>query len=134
MSIITQRALPAFNFQAIVMNVKPLLKYFPEIHHLTPEQQRDLLTRAHQLSFGPQNKFRTWRNNLISCALLTGMALLLIMIIGPLFTLSSSATATAMILIVLPGFFFIQHRRYVTELRVSIRKLIYSQAVPTEQP
>lgn len=102
------------------MNVKPLLKYFPEIHHLPLEQQLELVSGAHKDSFGPEHKLRIWRNNLISCAILTGLALLLIGGIGPLFKFSAGTTATFMILVVLPGFFFIQHKRYINELRPKV--------------
>lgn len=114
------------------MNVKPLTKYFPEIHHLSPEQQLELLTSAHQLSFGADNKLRIWRNNLISCAILVGLALLLILVVGPLLKLSSSITAIVMILVVLPGFFFIQHKRYISELRPRVLELA-AQKSPSQQ-
>jgi|SRR5690606_5387260 len=105
------------------MNVKPLLKYFPEIHHLPLELQLELVSNAHKSSFGPEHKLRIWRNNLISCAILTGLALLLISGVGPLFNFSAGTTATFMILVVLPGFFFIQHKRYINELRPKVLEL-----------
>lgn len=105
------------------MNVKPLMKYFPEIHHLSAEAQVTLLEQAYQASFGPKNKLRIWRGNLISCAILTGLAMLLILVVGPLLKLSSAITATIMILVVLPGFFYIQHKRYINELRPKVLEL-----------
>lgn len=105
------------------MNVKPLLKYFPEIHHLPPEQQCQLVENAYHACFGPHNKLRIWRNNIISGAVLTGSALLLIMVIGPLLRLSAGVTAGAMLVVVLPGFFYIQHRRYINDLRPKVQEL-----------
>jgi hypothetical protein len=110
------------------MNVKPLIKYFPEIHHLPPEEQLNLVSKAHQFCFGPENKLRIWRSNLASGALLTGLSLLLIAVIGPLLQLSSSATAGVMILIILPGFFFLQHKRYICALRPKVQQLLAEQS------
>lgn len=106
------------------MNVKPLIKYFPEIHHLPAEDQLALITSAHQACFGPENKLRIWRNNLLSGAVLTGLSLSLIAVLGPLLKLSSSTTAAIMILVVLPGFFFLQHKRYIGELRHKVQQLL----------
>lgn len=113
------------------MNVKPLLKYFPEIHHLPPERQLALVSSAHQAAFGPEQKLRVWRNNLVSCAILIGLALLLISGIGPLFNFSAGVTAIFMILVVLPGFFFIQHKRYINELRPRVLELAAQASLQT---
>src|SRR5690554_127232 len=110
------------------MNVKPLVKYFPELHQLPPEQQLALLEKAYQASFGPEQKLRIWRNNLIGCGLLTGAALLLIVVIGPLLHLPSEMTAVLMILGILPGFFFVQHKRYINELRPQVNRLLAQQS------
>lgn len=105
------------------MNVKPLVKYFSEIHHLPQEQQLALVEQAYEECFGPSNKLRIWRNNLIGCALLTGSALVLIMVVGPLLRLPSAVTAIFMMLVVLPTFFIIQHRRYINDLRPKVQEL-----------
>jgi hypothetical protein len=112
------------------MNVKPLMKYFPEIHHLSTEEQVAILEQAYQASFGPDNKLRIWRGNLISCAILTSLAMLLILVIGPLLKFSPAITATLMILIVLPAFFYIQHKRYINELRPKVLELYSRRAAP----
>lgn len=106
------------------MNVKPLVKYFPELHQLSQEEQLQLLGKAHQLCFGPENKLRIWRSNLTSGALLTALSLLLIAVIGPMLQLSPSVTAFVMILVVLPGFFFLQHKRYIHELRPKVHQVL----------
>lgn len=116
------------------MNVKPLLKYFPEIHHLPQEEQFKLVASAHEAAFGQEHRLRTWRNNLISCALLTGLALLLITVLGPLLALSSSTTATLMILVVLPGFFFIQQRRYISQLRTALAQQLPAAPNASDKP
>jgi len=110
------------------MNVKPLVKYFPELHHLPVEQQLALLESAYQASFGPEQKLRIWRNNLVGCGILTAAALLVIVVVGPSLKLPPAATAAIMILGVLPGFFFIQHKRYINELRPQVARLLARQS------
>jgi hypothetical protein len=120
-------ALSSLIFQAIAMNVKPLVKYFPELQHLSPEQQRVLLEAAYQDSFGPDQKMRVWRNNLIGGGVLTVIALVFIMVIGPLLRLAPAVTATIMMLGVLPGFLFMQHKRFINELRPGVMRLLAQQ-------
>jgi|SRR5690606_2069476 uncharacterized membrane protein len=115
------------------MNVKPLVKYFPELHHLSAEQQRTLLEAAYQDSFGPEQKMRVWRNNLIGGGILTAIALLLIMVVGPLLRLAPAVTATIMMLGVLPAFLFMQHKRFINELRPGVMRLLAQQSEDSQK-
>jgi len=106
------------------MNVKPLLKHFPEIHHLPEQEQRTLLETAHQRGFGPDRKLAVWKSNLLSGALITAFSLLLITLIGPALHIPPALTATAMIVLVLPAFLIWQHKRFIAELRIRLRELL----------
>lgn len=106
------------------MNVKPLLKYFPEIHHLPREAQLRLLQSAHDEAFGPHNKLRVWRNNLVGFGVLILACTVVIAVIGPSLNLQPSTTGTALMLIVFPAFLLVQHRRYVATLRPTVRELL----------
>lgn len=119
-------------FRAILMNVKALLKYFPEIHHLPQESQLRLLQSAHDEAFGPHNKLQIWRSNLTGFGLLILVCTLVIAFIGPILDLQRSTTAILLMLIVFPGFMAIQQRRYLVRLRPLVnerlRQLDNSQA------
>ncbi|MGB3610836.1 MAG: hypothetical protein WA987_10715 [Cellvibrio sp.] len=106
------------------MNVKPLLKYFPEIHHLPQESQLRLLQNAHEQAFGAHNKLRIWRSNLVGFGLLVVVCTLIIAVIGPQLHLQRSTTGILLMLIVFPGFMLIQHRRYLATLRPVVKQLL----------
>lgn len=99
------------------MNVKPLLKHFPEIHHLPQEQQIKRLQTAHEAGFGHEQKIVIWKSNLLSGALITAACLLLITLIGPRLQMPPALTAALIIVGVLPAFLVWQHRRFIRRLR-----------------
>lgn len=107
------------------MNVKPLLKYFPEIHHLPQDAQLRLLQSAHEQAFGAQNKLRIWRNNLMGFVVLILACVVLIAVIGPWLSLQASTTGVLLMLIVFPVFLFVQQRRYLASLRPLVRQLAH---------
>lgn len=104
-------------FKAIVMNIKPLLKHFPEIHHLPQEQQLKIVAAAYEAGFGREQRLSVWKNNLQSGAIITAACLLLITVIGPLLQMPPALTATLIIIVVLPVFLWWQHRRFINRLR-----------------
>lgn len=106
------------------MNVKPLLKHFTEIHHLPPEQQIKLLEKAYENAFGPDRKLSVWKNNLISGAIITAVILLLITVVGPLLRLPQAVTASLIIIVVLPVFLILQHRRFINQLREALDRVL----------
>lgn len=111
------------HFRAILMNVKPLLKYFPEIHHLPQDVQLRLLQSAHDEVFGPHNKLRIWRSNLAGFAVLIVACTLVIAVIGPWLDMQASTTGVLLMLIVFPVFLWVQQRRYLARLRPIVDQL-----------
>ncbi|MDQ2076154.1 hypothetical protein [Marinimicrobium sp. ABcell2] len=99
------------------MNPKPLLKHFPELAHLPQEEQESLLRRADEDATGPEHRLETWRSNLLSLAVVTGLSLALIFWLGPVLNLSRQSTAIFIMVVVLPGFIVIQQRRYIARLK-----------------
>ena len=106
------------------MNHEPLLKYFPELADLERETQLQILAKAYDQCFGPANKLRIWRNNLIGGLALTAVSLLLILVLGPALKLPSGATAAVVMLVVLPGFFVWQQRNHIQELRPAVNECL----------
>lgn len=111
-------------FGAILMNVKPLLKHFPEIHHLPLEEQDQLLQRASKIISGPENKLRIWRSNMIGLGLLLLVSAALISGIGPYFDLAASTTGVITMMVIFPLFMILQQRRYIARLRPAVLQLI----------
>jgi hypothetical protein len=99
------------------MNPKPLLKHFPELAHLPQQEQETLLLRAHEDAAGPEHRLQTWRSNLFSLAVVSALSLGLIFWIGPAVNLSRQTTAIIIMVVVLPGFIFVQQRRYIARLK-----------------
>lgn len=115
----------AFHFRAILMNVKPLLKYFPEIHHLPADEQLRLLQRAYDQAFGPENKLQIWRKNLVGFALLIAVCGLIIAVAGPMLSLAPSSTGIILMVIIFPLFIVLQQRRYIAQLRPVVHQLLH---------
>ncbi len=109
--------------------MKTLLKQFPEIHHLPPEEQRQLLQQAQEELNRSDNKLANWRNNLLRFALVAALCLGLVWL-GPRLGLSEGATAAGMLLVVLPLLFYLQHRRYIAQLRPLVKNLAKKKAAP----
>ncbi len=110
------------------MNVKPLVKYFPELDGMDSEQQEALLRCAHERCFGPDKKLAVWRNNLLGGLLLTGISLLIIVVIGPLLQVPAGASAALVMLVVLPAFFFWQQRNHIRNLRPALMECLAENA------
>lgn len=106
------------------MNLKPLVKYFPELSELEPDAQLAVLQCAYDRCFGPERKLHVWRTNLLSSLLLTSMALLLILVIGPALKLATSTTALVVMLVLLPGFFFWQQHQHINRLRPAVTECL----------
>lgn|SRR5690554_4743557 len=99
------------------MNPKPLLKHFPELAHLPPEEQEALLHQAHEDATGSDQRMATWRNNLFGLVLVSALCLGLIFWAGPALNLSRPTTGMVIMLVVLPVFIVVQQRRYIARLR-----------------
>lgn len=108
------------------MNPKHLRKHFPELAGLPEAEQRRLLETAYKDVFSPENKLKNWRTNLISALLMSGLCFLFVLVLRPLLGISPQASAWILMLIALPAYFYIQQRRYISQLRASLKK-IYPQ-------
>ena len=112
------------------MNVKPLLKHFPEIHHLPKDSQLRLLQEAHDEAFGSHHKLRIWRSNLFGLGLLVLACVSVIAVIGPWLDLKASTTGVLLMLIIFPLFLWIQQRRYVAVLRPAVQQRLQRSSKP----
>ena len=113
-----------FIFRAILMNLKPLLKHFPEVHHLPLDEQIHVLQQAQKLAAGPDNKLQVWRDNMVALTLLILLCGIVIAVVGPLFNLAASTTAIILMIVIFPLFMLIQHRRQIGYLRPALQKVL----------
>ncbi|UUA71375.1 hypothetical protein [Cellvibrio sp. QJXJ] len=105
------------------MNPKRLIKHFPELANLPETEQRALLDKAYKDVFSQENKMKNWRSNLISAALMTSLCFLFVLVLRPALGISSQTSAWVLMLVALPVYFFIQQRRYIQQLRASLKKI-----------
>lgn len=91
---------------------------------MEPAEQQALLARAYQNVFSAEHKMKNWRNNLISAAIMTSLCFLFVLVLRPAFGISQQTSALILMLIALPTYFFIQHRRFIKQLRSSLQKLL----------
>ena len=113
-----------FIFRAILMNLKPLLKHFPELHHLPVDEQIHVLQQAQKLASGPENKLLVWRDNMLALVGLILLCVLVIAVVGPLFNLAASTTAVFLMIVIFPLFILIQTRRQIGYLRPALHKAL----------
>ena len=113
-----------FIFRAILMNLKPLLKHFPELHHLPLDEQIHVLQQAQQLASGAENKLQVWRGNLVALIGLILLCVLVIAVVGPYFNLAASTTAIILMVVIFPFFMVVQHRRQIAYLRPAVQRAL----------
>lgn len=106
------------------MNFKRLAKHFPELAAMAPTEQEALLARAYQNTFAAEHKMKIWRNNLINAAVMASLCFLFVLVIRPALGMSQQTSAIVLMLIAFPAYFFIQHRRFIKQLRSSLQKLL----------
>lgn len=106
------------------MNPKRLLKYFPELASLPEAEQSTLLDKAYKDVFSQENKMRNWRNNLISAAIMTSLCIVFVLLLRPALGMSQQTSALLLMLVALPIYFFIQQRRFIQQLRTSLKKFM----------
>jgi hypothetical protein len=111
------------------MDPKPLLKHFPELEQLPPERRQAILEKAHKEVAAPERRFETWRHNIFSLAVITGLSLAIIYWIGPALNLTRMTTAIIIMVVVLPAFIYIQQRRYLARLRPVVQRLVRQEEV-----
>lgn len=91
---------------------------------MEPAQQQALLTQAYQNAFSAEHKMKNWRNNLISAAIMVSLCFLFVLILRPALGMSQQTSALILMLIALPVYFFIQQRRFIKQIRLSLQKLL----------
>ncbi len=106
------------------MNFKKLAKHFPEIAHLTSEEQQHLLARAYQDAFSDDNKMRNWRGNLITALLMTLLCFLFVLVIRPALGMSQQTSAILLMLVAFPAYLLFQQRRMIHQVRTSLKKFL----------
>lgn len=105
------------------MNPKLLLKHFPELSGLPEAEQCALLEKAYQDVFSADNKFKHWRTNLISAAIMTLLCFGFVWVLRPVLGISTQSSAWILMLVALPAYFVVQQRRYIRQLRTSLDKI-----------
>ena len=106
------------------MNVKHLVKHFPEIAALSPSEQEALLKQAHHHAFADEHKLQLWRNNLISAAIMTSLCFFFVLVIRPAVDMSQQTSALLIMVIGIPAYLVFQHRRYIKRIRISLHKIL----------
>ncbi len=108
------------------MNPQRLVKHFPELANFpTPEQHR-LLEQAYKDAFNPNDKMKNWRSNLIHALVMTTICFSLVWALPRFAPVSPQTTAWILMLLVLPCFFVVQQRRFIRQLRLSLKKFLPS--------
>lgn len=106
------------------MKLQRLGKHFPELAHLPATEQQTLLEKAYKDAFAGDNKMQLWRNNLISAALMTALCFLFVLVIRPALGMSQQSSALVLMFTAFPAYFFIQQRRFIQQLRASLKKFL----------
>lgn len=91
---------------------------------MEPAEQQRLLALAYQNTFAPEHKMKIWRSNLLSALLMAGLCFLFVLVLRPALGMSQQTSALLLMLIALPAYFYIQHRRFITQLRHNLQKLL----------
>lgn len=91
---------------------------------MAPAEQEALLARAYQNTFAAEHKIKNWRNNLINAAMMASLCFLFVLVIRPALGMSQQTSAIVLMVIAFPVYFFIQHRRFINQLRCSLQKLL----------
>ena len=106
------------------MNIKHLAKHFPELASLPAAEQQALLAQAYKNTFAAEHKMKMWRNNLVSALIMLSLCFLFVLVLRPALGISQQTSAWILMLIALPAYFYIQHRRFIKQLRVNVQKLL----------
>ncbi len=107
-----------------MMNLKKLTRHFPEIAHLSPDEQQQILTRAYLDAFSSDNKMRNWRSNLVSALVMTSLCFIFVLIIRPAVGMSQQTSAILLMLIAFPAYLLLQQRRMIRQIRTSLQKFL----------
>lgn len=106
------------------MNFKHLAKYFPELAAMEPAKQQALVAQAYEDAFSAKHKMKIWRDNLISAVIMASLCFLFVLMLRPALGISQQTSAFLIMIIALPVYFFIQHRRFIKRVRNSLKNLL----------
>ncbi len=106
------------------MNFKHLAKHFPELSSLPAAEQQALIAQAYQNTFSAEHKMKIWRNNLISALIMICLCFVFVLVLRPALGMSQQTSALLLMLIGLPAYFYIQHRRFIKQLRTNLQELL----------
>lgn len=101
----------------VKINNQRELKFFPELAHLSQEEQLARLGNAKKLVFGSDKTLVRWRGNIVQFALMFTFSAIFMAVIAPTLSLDHETSALIMLFAVLPIFFILQQRRYVRLIR-----------------
>ncbi|HEY7886174.1 MAG TPA: hypothetical protein VIC08_14615 [Cellvibrionaceae bacterium] len=96
-------------------------RLFPQLQALPADEQIRCLDAAKRRVFGPQNAMARWRGNLTNFALMFAVSAVFMGLLVPALSLSRDVAAILMLLVVLPAFFIMQQRRYVSMIRQALK-------------
>ncbi|UTF59212.1 hypothetical protein [Gilvimarinus sp. DA14] len=116
------------------MNAPREAKQFPELKHLSEDEQRALLKAAREDVFGPDVRLERWRGNIVNFALMFAVSAFFTAWLAPAMSLSRDSAALVMLLIILPAFFVLQHRRYRALLHKALQKRLTAHADTKKAP
>lgn len=106
------------------MNLKRLVKHFPELAKFDSAEQQALLAKAYQDNFSTEHKMRIWRNNLVGAWIMATLCFVFVLVIRPALGMSQQTSALILMLVAFPAYFFIQQRLLIKRLRVSLQKFL----------
>jgi len=104
------------------MNFKRLSRHFPELANLEPSERETILLRADQSLSENLSPLMKVRDKLLDLVLIAGVCLILIKFIAPALSISPQANAFIVMLLVLPLYFYMQKKRYISQLRRQLKQ------------
>jgi hypothetical protein len=106
------------------MNFHRLSRHFPELKPMSLDQRESILKQADQALTQQVSPLARVRDKLFDLTLILGASLLVIKVIAPALSLTQEFTALVVMLVILPGYFLLQQRRYIGKLRRELQKLL----------
>ena len=104
------------------MNFKRLSRHFPELANLEPNERDAILLRADQNLSKDLSPLMKVRDKLLDLALIVGVCLIVIKFIAPALSISPQVSAFIVMLLILPLYFYIQQKRYISKLRRQLKR------------
>jgi hypothetical protein len=106
------------------MNFHRISRHFPELRSLSPEQREAILRQADKALAQEPRPLARVRDKLLNLTLILSASLVLIKLVAPALALPQELTALIVMLILLPLYFLLQQRLYISKLRREIHKLL----------